>query len=199
MCGRFVYIPKDELSRIIQQVKDNLKALETVKVSAKYEDAFPESTVPIIIPQGNQLKVAAMQWGYPKSWEKGVVFNTRADTALSSKRNMWTESLQQRRCIVPSYGFYEPHQTETTISPKTGRNIKQQYFFTLPNMPVLMMAGIYEDGRFSIMTTNPNRWIQPIHNRMPVVLLPGEYDQWLHGDYTTLFDRSDMVLENRPA
>lgn len=197
MCGRFVYIPKDELQRILKAVKDNLRAQETANVSAHYDDAFPESSIPIIVPQGNRLEVEIMKWGYPKSWEKGVVFNTRAETALASNRNMWTESLHQRRCIVPSYGFYEPHRTETTPSAKTGKPIKRQYFFNLPDSPILMMAGIYEDGHFSVLTTQPNRWMQSIHDRMPVVLLPCEYDQWLHGDFSALFDRANIRLVNK--
>jgi putative SOS response-associated peptidase YedK len=57
------------------------------------------------------------------------------------------------------------------------------------------MAGVYEDGHFSVMTTAPNRWMREIHPRMPVVLRPGELDVWLRGDYPALADRQQVRLE----
>lgn len=194
MCGRFILIPQDELQSIISQVEQNIKAQRTVNVSAHYEDAFPKSQVPLIIPRDNHLETAVMQWGYPVVWQKGPVFNTRFDTATGPKKNMWSDSLHSRRCIIPSYGFYEPHKSETAISPKTGREIKQQYFFRRPDTELLFMAGVYEEHYFSIMTTEPNQWMQNIHPRMPVVLEPEEFSQWLFGDYETLQDRSHIVL-----
>lgn len=193
MCGRFIFIPQDELQSIIAEVTRNIKAQRTANVSSS-QDAFPKSQVPLIIPRENRLETAVMQWGYPVAWQKGPVFNTRADTATGPKKNMWTDSLQNRRCIIPSRGFYEPHKSETTISPKTGREIKQQYFFRRPDSDLLFMAGIYESGYFSIMTTEPNQWIKDIHPRMPVILVADEFSQWLYGDYERLFDRGQIQL-----
>ncbi len=45
---------------------------------------------------------------------------------MCGKPNMWADSLQHRRCVVPSYGFYEPHRTDTHPSSKTGKPIKDQ-------------------------------------------------------------------------
>lgn len=195
MCNHYVCVPQDELEEIVAQVEANLAALGAGPPPAKGTDAFPGTIAPVIVPDGARLLLAAMQWGFPKPWgEKGLVVNTRADTAAAPKRSMWTKPLQQGRCLVPAHGFYEPHKTQTAISQRTGKPIKQQYYFTLPGSPVLMMAGIYEAGHFSIMTTEPNQWMAPIHPRMPVVLRPDEYTQWLQGDYTALFDRSQEEL-----
>lgn len=196
MCGRFLMISKDELNNIIAQVKANLANDAAVNVKAQGTDAFPKANVPIIVPENRELNIQMLTWGYPNPWGKDVIFNTRADTATdgSKKQNMWRDSLANRRCLIPTCGFYEPHKTEKAISQKTGKEIKQQYYFRSPESNVLLLAGIYELGHFSIMTTEPNRWMQPIHNRMPVVLRPGEYDQWLHGDYTALFDRTNVEL-----
>jgi putative SOS response-associated peptidase YedK len=201
MCGRFIMIPKDELNRIIADVKKNLKKQKHANVSAEYQDVYPRADVPIIVPEAGRLEVTVMRWGYERAWSKTPLFNTRADTALrpsaGGKPNMWADSLERRRCVVPSYGFYEPHKTETHPSPKTGKPIKQQYRFRLPDSDIVMMAGIYEDGCFSILTTAPNRWMESIHPRMPVVLLPNEVDVWLHGgpdEYERLFDRSRITL-----
>lgn len=161
---------------------------------AHHQDVYPKAEVPVIVPNGSRLEAATMKWGYERSWSKAPLFNTRADTATGKKGNMWEDSLEHRRCIIPSYGFYEPHKSDTHPSPKTGKPIKDQYFFRLPDADILMMAGVYEDGHFSIMTTEPNRWMRDIHPRMPVVLRPEELDTWLFGNYGKLFDRSDIEL-----
>ncbi len=202
MCGRFIYIPKDELNRIIADVKRNLVGAASANVVASHEEAYPKAQVPVIVPQTGRLEVAVMRFGFERAWAKPpILFNTRADTALrpaaGGKPNMWADSLQHRRCVVPSYGFYEPHQKDTHPSPKTGKPIKDQYYFRLPNSPIVMMAGIYEEGNFSIITTEPNRWMKDIHPRMPVVLRPDEIDRWLYGspgEYTALFDRDNIEL-----
>ena len=198
MCGRFIFIPKDELSRIIEEVKRNLRNQKSEKTVSAQNDVYPSAIVPIIVPGVAQFEVTEMKWGYERSWAKASLFNTRADTAtrppVGGKPNMWLDSLENRRCIVPSYGFYEPHKTETYPSPKTGKPIKQQYYFSLHGSDIVMMAGIWEDGHFSVMTTEPNRWMEDIHPRMPVVLRPDELDAWLYGDYVSLFDRSNVEL-----
>jgi len=148
-----------------------------------------------------QLLPRAMQWGFEVSWSKQVVFNTRFDTALKPGSNMWADSLAQRRCLVPTLGFFEPHQSETFINPRTGKDSKQQYLFKRPGAAILLLAGIYdqEQARFSVMTTAPNRLMQPIHQRMPVVLRPAETAIWLAGNYETLADRSAVELTASPT
>ena len=204
MCGRFILIPKGELERIIDDVKNNLEKQKHANVMAPAQDIYPKADVPIIVPNANRLEIAVMKWGYEREWSKPpVLFNTRADTALrapvNGRPNMWEDSLKLRRCIVPSYGFYEPHKTDTHPSPKTGKPIKDQYYFHLPNMSIVMMAGIYEDGHFSIITTEPNPWMKSVHSRMPVILLPDELDKWLYGDYASLFDCSNIELVSQVA
>jgi putative SOS response-associated peptidase YedK len=61
-------------------------------------------------------------------------------------------------------------------------------------MAYMFLAAIYTDDHFSIMTTAPNSTVEPIHDRMPVVLDQSELDIWLYGDYASLFDRSKTLL-----
>ncbi len=190
MCGRFVIIPQDAINEIILAVEKNLQA-DQHPVSTM--DAYPTNTVPIIRPDKNKLEAEAMKWGYPMYQGSGVVFNTRAESA--DFKPMWKDSLEHRRCIVPSYGFYEWQHV--------GEHDKQKYRFLLPDSEVLLMAGVYKpfrdaDGsmvdRFSIVTTTANPSIADVHDRMPLVLQPGEYTEWLFGNYKTLFDRSKVPL-----
>ena len=206
--GVYTFLPLGKrvlakVERIVREVEQGLPP--TVP---DYElaglDAFPGARVPVAVPaQGaggpGRLAVAELDWGYPVSWAKRPVFNTRVDTATGPRGQMWRESLEQRRCAVPTLGFYEPHRTERAVSPKTGREVKVQCAFGLPDNPVTFLGGIYEDGHFSIMTCEPNRWVRDVHDRMPLVLRPSELGTWLGPRYADLFDRRDVELACRVA
>lgn len=195
MCATFIIIPQDELNRIIADVQNNLKA-EHADVTASYQKVYAKGTAPVVVPCQDHLEVRTMLWGYPAPWQKDVVYNARMETALGPKPGMWGDSIRSRRCLVPSFGFYEPHKKDTHPSPKTGKPVKDQYYFKLPGSDILWMAGIYEGGHFSVMTAAPNPWMREIHPRMPVVLCPDELDVWLHGDYPSLADRERVRLES---
>ena len=84
---------------------------------------------------------------------------------------MYRESVANRRCVIPSTGFFE-WDTE-----------KKKYFFKLPGEPILYMAGLWAkyQGRpcYTILTTAANASMQPIHDRMPVVLPRSKLQAWL--------------------
>ncbi len=70
MCGRFIMIPKDELNRIIADVKRNLASEASANVRAAHEEAYPKSKVPIILPRVDRLEVAVMQFGFERAWHR---------------------------------------------------------------------------------------------------------------------------------
>lgn len=157
--------------------------------------ATPGSIVPVIVVSEGHLDIARMTWGYEAPWKQGkLLFNTRLEDALAKPQGMWAESLAQRRCAVPTLGFFEPDRSRMTTSPKTGRQIKQQVFFSPACGGVMFLAGIHQDGRFSVMTTSPNAVVSPVHDRMPVALSPAEVNAWLGSSYAQLADRSEMEL-----
>jgi len=78
----------------------------------------------------------------------------------------------------------------------------------LPDEDALYMAAIYKPfptptggalPHFSILTAAANDSIRDVHNRMPVVLRRSEFDEWLYGDYTGLFERRDVRLVKSAA
>lgn len=130
-----------------------------------------------------------------------LVFNTRLDTGvrqLREGRGMWAQAMASGRCLVPVRAFYE--DGPATGSPRPAP-IRRPFRFTLAGSSVFLLAGIAEDGRFSIVTTAPNSRVAPVHNRMPLVLAPGESRLWLAGDLRDpavlgrLADRSRVVLD----
>lgn len=193
MCGHFIMVPRNELELIIREIEIDNHVNVMPDWPARRIDAYPQSRVPLIVADDGSLAVAEKIWGYTVPWKSGVVFNTRSETALGEKGALWRDSLLNRRCVIPAYGFFEPHQTEMSISERTGKPIKRQYRFDGPRR-LLFMAGIYQNDRFSLMTTAPNAAVEPVHNRMPVVLLEHELGIWFSPDFQILFDRTGIEL-----
>lgn len=195
MCGRVVIVSQELVNQIIQDIIRRRTAEYLPDWPAVKRSGRPGDTLTLIVPEGDTLTSANMQWGYKVSWSKALLFNTKAETATRTEGpTLWRESLLQRRCVLPSFGFFESHKNETYKNPKTGRTAVQQYLFTLPDEPITYLAGIYEEESFSLMTTEPNDSVAPIHARMPVVLRQEELFTWLFGDYTSVFDRSGLVF-----
>ncbi|MDY3949374.1 MAG: SOS response-associated peptidase family protein [Eggerthella lenta] len=167
---------------------------------ASRPEALPSSVVPLIVASGDGcgLAVAHMAWGYEVPWKNGPVFNTRIETALRGEGSMWAESFARRRCLVPARGFFESHANETVPSERTGRPVKRQYAFAAPDGAPLLLAGVHDRGRFSLVTTEPNSVVAPVHNRMPLALGPSEAALWLRGVYEPLLDRGAVRLTARP-
>ena len=174
-------------------------------LKVKTGEIFPTNIAPILIPSTTnptdltlrRFESHPMIWGYPQfGSKKGVVINTRLETA--GEKPFWRDSLMQRRCVVPSSGFFEWQHG--------GPFDKQRYLFDLPDEPILYLAGIYKAfpaadtallERFSILTTAPNNSIRAVHDRMPVVLRSEELAEWLYGDPFAFIDRSGIELRQR--
>lgn len=195
MCGRVAIVSQELVDQIIQDIIRRRIAEYLPDWPAVKRSGRPGDTLSLIVPEGDALTSAQMQWGYKVSWSKALLFNTKAETATRVEGpNMWRESLLERRCVLPTFGFYESHKSETYKNPTTGRTAVQQYLFTLPDEPITYLAGIYEEDRFSLMTTQPNASVAPIHARMPVALKQEELFTWLFGDFASVFDRSGLEL-----
>lgn len=108
------------------------------------------------------------------------------------------KGIARGRCLVPVRAFYESSATETVASERTGKPVRRQYRFRLPGAGVFLIAGIQQDGRFSIVTTEPNSSVAPVHDRMPLVLGPGESSIWLGPGFASLADRSGIRLDAEP-
>ncbi len=215
MCGRFTVVGEDGLGLAMEAIEagswdgspDDVRACGRLDRS----EARPTALVQVVARDGGIVSVP-MIWGFSVTWQRNVVFNARIERA-GDAGGMWSEAFAARRCVVPAWTFFEPHRSETAISPRTGRAIKRQYAFASLDGTPLLLAGIYDrplvdDGagseqaeppRFSIVTTAPTDGISPIHDRMPLVLDPAESRAWLEGAPAPLFaDRSGTVLDIAP-
>lgn len=155
MCNAFNSARKPENVRLPE-------CLGEVKLIRRTDQA------PVILPDG---ELTTMRWGFQRKG-LGVVNNTRSDNLESP---MWKEAVEKRRCLIPVASYYE------WTGPK---GHKQTYRFQAPDHTWLWMAGIWEDSAehgpcFSMLTTEANSLVSPIHHRMPAILTPDEQQTYL--------------------
>ena len=170
MCGRFTLRSRDRIK---------LKGLRTSNLpfEARYNIA-PSQTISAIADFGRGLELTLLVWGLiPSRSNDGKGFiNARCET-LEAKPS-FSESFQQRRCLIPADGFYEWQ--------KSGRS-RQPFYFQLQDESPFAFAAIWDhwgNGEqfvtsCAIITTAANELIGPLHGRMPAILLPESYDLWL--------------------
>lgn len=132
-------------------------------------EIFPTNAAPILLVEEKKMTPKPMTWGFPGFRGKGVI-NARGETAFD--KPMFRKSLLERRCAVPTTGFYEWDKGKT------------KYQFRLPGQRELYLAGLWNtfqgEERFVILTTAPNDTIVRIHDRMPVLLRNDELLPWLY-------------------
>ena len=184
MCGRFA---RKSTQEVLAEWFD--LELEEMPWFAPTYNAAPQSTQPIVrlgLDSGRR-EVALLRWGLVPFWAKEPNFgyttiNARAEEAAT--KPAFREAFKKRRCLVPADAFYEWQR----LDPKT----KRPFAIALASGEPYAFAGLWESWRreegetletFTILTTDPNELMAPIHNRMPVILEPKNYDRWLdHGD-----------------
>lgn len=166
MCGRYNFTVEE--SDEIQDILEKLNA-KIHKETVKSGEIFPTDHAPILISEGNEVSPVLSGWGFPKYDGKGVIINARSETALEKKT--FHDSLMNRRCIIPSTGFYEWDSG------------KHKFLFRLDGTNALYMAGIYNlfagELKYTILTTAANKSIADVHNRMPLVIPKEDIDAWL--------------------
>lgn len=179
MCGRFTLIAEpDSLSEIFQ-----VWGLSNCKLSAKYNIAPTQMVLTVLYnSQSQQREYQWLRWGLIPRWAKDSrigarLINARAETL--TEKPSFRSAFKRRRCLVLADGFYEWKHLE-------GK--KQPYYFHLNNKQPFAFAGLWEQWQSpggekiiscTIVTTNANELLQPIHNRMPVILQRSDYEKWL--------------------
>ena len=149
-------------------------------------DVHPSNPAMVIAGHWNCLHAGIMRWGLPRFDGKGLIINTRSETALD--KQMFREHTIQRRCVIPARAFYE-------WDPQ-----KQMVTFTLPDQEIIWMAGIFDtEYRYSVLTTEANESVARFHDRMPVLLTSEELEPWLFEPalFSELTNKKMPMLEHR--
>lgn len=192
MCGRY-YVDDDtarEIEKLVRQVDEKLHgtaAASKVEIAAK--DIHPTEIAPILTSSGSGLECRWQKWGFPGFQKGKVIFNARSESAM--EKRMFREAVLHHRAVIPAAWFYE-----------WDRN-KQKHTFYRKGGDPLFMAGCYrkhEDGnRFVILTTQANASMEPVHDRMPLILEREEAVDWLleDGAAEELLRKLPPLLERR--
>ncbi len=178
MCGRFTY--RLTWAQIVDLYRLTDKAEPLFSLAPRYNVA-PSQRVPIIRERDGRREAALLRWGLIPSWAKDAAIsyktiNARAETIATVP--FFRAAFKARRCIIPASGFYEWQKTGTR---------KQPYLIEAEDESPLSFAGLWERWdhgpepleTFTIITTTPNELLAPIHDRMPVILDPADFDAWL--------------------
>ena len=138
----------------------------------------------ILRSKREQRQLLPAKWGLVNSWQTDAKsafkqINARSESAPS--RPAFRDAYVHRRCAVPADGFFEWMGTKEARRP---------IWFHPPHDDLLLFAGLYESWHdptsdvwqrtFTILTTDANEIVAPIHDRMPVILPPERVEEWLY-------------------
>jgi len=177
MCGRYtLQVSPEELAK--QFVVEDSPLFKP-----RYNIA-PTQNVPVVRlkPDTAKRELVLLRWGLIPSWAKDPkiaysTINAKAETV--AEKPAFRSAFRKRRCLIPATGFYEWQQE--------GKQ-KQPMYIRLRDHRPFAFAGLWEhwepkEGEpiesCTIVTTDANAFMLPIHNRMPVILASQDYDQWL--------------------
>lgn len=176
MCGRFAQkLKPEDLIRIFE-----------LDECADFKPRFnipPGTDIAAIrqSPEGKRV-LHLLRWGLVPHWAKdpsiGAKLNNARGESVAEKPS-FRDAFKRRRCLIPASGFYEW---------KTEGKTKQPHFISLKSGEPMALAGLWEswkspDGEIlrtcCVVTTGPNEVMQPIHDRMPVIVPPERWQDWL--------------------
>jgi putative SOS response-associated peptidase YedK len=202
MCGRYVSVSSPTI------LADRF-GVDEVRITEKEPlyNVAPTLEVPIVAVSRGKRVLDQVRWGLVPSWAKDLSIGSRQINARAESvatKAAYKRGFVKRRAIVPADGFYEWEKFE-------GSKRKQPWFIRRKDGEPLAFAGLWEIWHdpqlgddaprirtFTIITTEANDLLQPIHDRMPVVLPEREWDRWLDPEFQDV-DTLRQLLVPAPA
>ena len=177
MCGRFT------LHIDIKTIAEQFGVPATLETSPRYNIAPTQEVVSIM--HNGTSHLALLRWGLIPSWAKdesigSKMINARAETL--TEKPSFKGLLRSKRCMIIADGFYEWRKEN---------GLKTPMYITLKSGEPFAFAGLWDQWKnpegqqirtCTIITTEPNDVLVPIHNRMPAILVPDAYELWLDPD-----------------
>ncbi|OFW62377.1 MAG: hypothetical protein A2Y74_07260 [Actinobacteria bacterium RBG_13_63_9] len=198
MCGRFTLTRQDrvELARELGVPADQIAESE---YRPRYNIA-PANRHWVMRMEHEDRELVPARWGLINHWAKDPKIgyrqiNARAETL--DKRPAFRDAFRKRRCAVPADGFFE------WAGPKGAR---QPIWFHRPDGGLILFAGLGESWQptpgeweltFTIITTAANATLEPVHDRMPVILPQETVDEWLYPRQENLAALSTLLVPAR--
>jgi putative SOS response-associated peptidase YedK len=183
MCGRFVSASSPD------QIAAYFGATMSESLLAPNYNVAPTNDIYAVVEgPDRQRHLEAFHWGLVPVWAKDIktglkMINARSETIATS--GAFKHAFRKKRCIIPADGFYE-------WQARPDRKRKQPYFIHRVDGDPLAFAGLWETWRdksagpdapwlhsCTIITTSANDTMAPVHDRMPVILPPSAWSEWL--------------------
>lgn len=178
MCGRF---SQSQSAGAIAQAFQ----VDVPPLTPRYNIAPTQPVATVLrTPEHQDRQFRMLHWGLIPSWAKDKkigarLINARAETV--AEKPAFRSAFRKQRCLVLADGFYEWQQQEN-------HKQKQPFYFRFQDGRPFAFAGLWEHWEdangdelesCTLLTTQANELMRPIHNRMPVILDPKDYDLWL--------------------
>lgn len=180
MCGRFALfgeyetvLPREFATRL------------SLTLSSRYNIAPSQPVLAVrISPTTGKREFAWLRWGFIPRWSSDLssgykMINARIESV--AEMPAFREAFRYRRCLIPASGFYEWQKQGAA---------KQPYLVSLRGGRTMAIAGLWERWQApdeapiescTILTMDANETVAPLHNRMPVIVAPEDYELWLSG------------------
>ncbi|MCF7966365.1 MAG: SOS response-associated peptidase [Methylobacter tundripaludum] len=182
MCGRYNLIATG------QQIMDHFRLLSLPGHKPDYNIPPGQKILAVVQLEDGSNGAVNLHWGLIPSWAKdraisSHLINARAETL--TEKPSFKKAYRHRRCLIPATGFFEWHATEAG---------KQPYHIHRQDNGLFAFAGIWEHWEHeretvyscSIITTAASNKMTPIHDRMPVIIMPDDYNRWLDKKNTAI-------------
>jgi putative SOS response-associated peptidase YedK len=193
MCGRVILTLSAKMIKQILAEEYDINQLNIDDFIPKY-NVGPSQEMLSIIKHDDAFRSGYLKWrfipDYAKNQNDGYKFiNARSETVF--EKITYKESFEKRRCLLVCNGFYEWQRS----------TVKKPFLFHREGFGLITMAGIWQvqhldDGTkeygFSILTTEANDVMSPIHHRMPVIIKGADSDKWL--DQSTSLDDLKLLM-----
>lgn len=178
MCGRFgLFAPAEQLAEFFALT-------DLVTAPAPRYNLTPGQAVAVVRERDGRRNLEPLQWGLVPFWAKDAsigrrLINARFDSV--AEKPAFREAWSRRRCLIPASGFYE-------WSEAAGEKRKRPYFICPTDEPLLALAGLWERWRNPagerletcvIVTTDASAQLEPIHDRMPLMVPRSAHATWL--------------------
>ncbi len=193
MCGGFVLFD-DHLT-----IREHFGLDTAFEINPGY-NICPGSMILGVGRLEEKLSSMLFRWGLIPGWSKSK--QTQYKMINARMEGIWHKpsfksAIRYRRCLIPASGFYEWKKTASG---------KQPYFITASDSSILAMAGIWESWEdkssgevilsCSILTTEAGGVVKDIHDRMPVIIDPSGYTDWLD---CRVQSSKDLIIREKPA
>lgn len=179
MCGRFVSAtPPDQLAQYFAA------SIEAEKLLEPSFNVAPTNDIYVVVSDGTTRRLDAFHWGLVPGWAKDPSVGNRMINARAESlpdKAVYRHAIRKRRCLIPATGFYEWKKVP-------GQKAKQPFYFEREDGEPLAFAGLWEEWHkgdepglrsCTIVTCAANETVADIHDRMPVVLPPSAWEEWL--------------------